>query len=72
MNVTEEEKKEAAGRISLFLKMLFGTIESLEVSFYITKNHEIVIKDNKTGLSSTLTPEEVQEKYYKWAKESNI
>lgn len=63
-----ERKQEAAGRISFFLEAFFKTVEALEVSFYITKDCKIIIQDNQTGLSSTFTPEEFQEKYIEWAK----
>lgn len=66
----EDKKKEAAGRISFFLKSFFATMGALEVSFYITKDYEIIIKDLKTGLSSTFTPERFQQVYDKWAKEN--
>lgn len=65
-------KKEAAGKISLFLETLFATIEALEVSFCITKDNQIIILDNMTGLSSTFTPEKFQETYKKWAKKEPI
>lgn len=66
----DKNKQEAAGRISMFLEVFFATVGALEVSFYITKDCKIIIQDNQTGLSSTFTPEEFQEKYMEWAKKN--
>jgi len=66
----DEKKKEASERISFFLEVFFTTAGALEMGFAVTKDNKIMIVDEKTGLSSTFTPEQFQETYDKWAKEN--
>lgn len=68
----EEIKKEASGRMSIALEMMFATLGALEVTLGITSSGDVVVIDNKTGLSSTFTSEKFQETYDKWAKKNNV
>lgn len=68
----DEKKKEASGRISLALEMIFIALGTLEVGLVITKDNKIMIIDSQTGLSSTFTPKQFEETYAKWAKKNNI
>ncbi|MSU01895.1 hypothetical protein [Tissierella pigra] len=70
--IQDEKKKEASGRISLALEMIFTALGTLEVGLAITKDNKIIIIDSQTGLSSTFTPKQFEETYEKWAKENNI
>lgn len=64
----EEKKKEASERISLGLELIFGTLQSLELGFAITKNSSIRIINTQTRLSKTFTPEEFEKTYDQWEK----